>query len=240
MSRPAWALSTLLVLYLLVVEPIWGRREYRRLTRRRPTDPGALLRLYHLTVAVEWAWVTYLGLVVLATDLSAGGLLTPPPDLVVPEAVSRIGPGLAGGMAVGLVVGAVAVRRSRNKGTHQGVADVEALLPATGGERRWFAAVAVTAGVCEEVVFRGFLVLFVSTLYPRAGSVVVVMLAAVVFGAAHAYQGVAGAAGTFILGLAFGMVYLATGSLVPGMMLHALIDLRLLLATRPRRPNGYR
>lgn len=233
MSAVAWTLSTLLVLYLLFVEPLWGAREYRGLKERRSIDPGALLRLYHLTVAVEWAWVAWLGLVVLAGGVAVDRLVTPPEGLVVPEAISSIGPGLVVGLAVALVVGAVVARRAKPGQEPPSVSQFAALLPVTRRERRWFAAVAVTAGTCEELVFRGFATFYLASLFPDLQVIMLVVLAAVMFGTAHAYQGPAGVAATFALGLAFGTIYLATGSLVPGMVLHALIDLRALLLARP-------
>jgi membrane protease YdiL (CAAX protease family) len=37
------------------------------------------------------------------------------------------------------------------------LAHVERLLPRSVGERRWFDRVSITAGVCEEVLYRGFM-----------------------------------------------------------------------------------
>ncbi len=59
-----------------------------------------------------------------------------------------------------------------------------------------------------------------------------VLVAAVVFGLAHLYQGVAGVLLTSVLAVALGALNVATDSLLPGMVLHVLIDLRV-LASRP-------
>jgi membrane protease YdiL (CAAX protease family) len=56
---------------------------------------------------------------------------------------------------------------------------------------------------------------------------------AAVFGAAHLYQGLAGVAATTTLGAVLGLLVITTGSLLPAMVLHALIDLRILLLRRP-------
>ena len=45
------------------------------------------------------------------------------------------------------------------------------------------------------------------------------------FGLAHAYQGRQFGVRAFFTGVAMGVLALATGSLLPGMVLHALVDL---------------
>jgi len=52
------------------------------------------------------------------------------------------------------------------------------------------------------------------------------VLASLVFGLGHLYLGPRHALRTFIVGLAFWGIYLATRSILPGMVLHALIDVR--------------
>jgi membrane protease YdiL (CAAX protease family) len=58
---------------------------------------------------------------------------------------------------------------------------------------------------------------------------VLVAVAAVAFGLAHAYQGVGGIVLTGVLGGVLAALYLSTGSLLLPVLLHAVIDLRFLL-----------
>jgi membrane protease YdiL (CAAX protease family) len=86
-----------------------------------------------------------------------------------------------------------------------------------------FALVSVTAGICEEILYRGWLVSFLGAV---SGSIWIGMvLAAVLFGFGHAYQGRQGIVGTGILGLIFGGMFVMVRSLVPGQVIHAAIDL---------------
>jgi len=85
-----------------------------------------------------------------------------------------------------------------------------------------FSAVALTAGICEEILYRGWLVSFMGCL---VGSVWVGMiLAAVLFGVGHAYQGRQGIAATGTLGILFGTIFVLVKSLVPGQAIHAAVD----------------
>jgi membrane protease YdiL (CAAX protease family) len=96
------------------------------------------------------------------------------------------------------------------------------LVPNTRVEKLWYAGVSLTAGICEEFVFRGFLV---AALRVATGSfAVAALLSAITFGIAHAHQKV-GALRAALLGLVLTVPLIMTGSLYPGIAAHALIDL---------------
>jgi len=81
-------------------------------------------------------------------------------------------------------------------------------------------AVSALAGLAEEVLFRGFLQGWLAELLdPMAG----LGLAALVFGLAHAISWRYAALVT-LLGLCFGLLYQATGSIWPPIIGHALYD----------------
>jgi membrane protease YdiL (CAAX protease family) len=113
-----------------------------------------------------------------------------------------------------------------------------ALLPRTAGERRLFTVVGVTAGVCEEWLYRGFFLAVVAALAGGMSTGVLVVVAAVAFGLAHAYQGRVGIVTTALLGGVMAAVYLQTGSLLLPVLLHAVIDLRFLLVPARALPAG--
>ena len=100
--------------------------------------------------------------------------------------------------------------------------NVEAILPRTTTELIWFLALSVTAGVCEEFLFRGYLVWVFAPLLTRWGAVV---LSTVAFGFLHAYQGRKGMIQATVLGALFAALVLMARSLVPAMLLHAVIDI---------------
>jgi membrane protease YdiL (CAAX protease family) len=107
------------------------------------------------------------------------------------------------------------------------------ILPITPEERVWFAVVSVTAGICEEVLYRGFLIRYLSDFPWHAGIWIAVAISSISFGLAHGYQGLSGIIGTTLLGAGMAMIFLITGSLWLPMALHAMIDLRVLFLLRP-------
>jgi membrane protease YdiL (CAAX protease family) len=99
---------------------------------------------------------------------------------------------------------------------------LEAVIPRTPHEKSIFAGLSVTAGICEELVFRGFLI---HTLTAASGSIALAtVLSTVVFGWMHTYQGVKGAAGAGVLGAILAVPVLITGSILPSVVAHAAID----------------
>ncbi len=109
-----------------------------------------------------------------------------------------------------------------------------ALLPGTPQERSWFGAISVGAGVSEELCFRGFLLYYLAAYLPNTPTWERVLAAAIVFGLAHIYQGWKPAIGTGVLGLILAGLYLLTGSLLLPTVVHAAIDLRVLLIFPPQ------
>jgi membrane protease YdiL (CAAX protease family) len=118
---------------------------------------------------------------------------------------------------------AAALARSAEARTRvrKAVDRLEGLLPHTAPELRWFLALSVTAGVCEELLFRGYAVW---TFAPWLGWWGAAALATACFGLLHAYQGRSGIVRTAIVGGVMVVVVALTRSLVPAMALHALID----------------
>lgn len=107
------------------------------------------------------------------------------------------------------------------------------MLPANRSERNWFAVLAVTAGFCEEVLCRGFLFLYLSQIALHLPLWASWLVSALIFGLNHLYQGKSGVLRTAIGGLALGGLFIVTGNLILPMILHALLDLQVLVVLRP-------
>lgn len=101
---------------------------------------------------------------------------------------------------------------------------LDIMLPRRRREKLWFALVSVTAGIGEEIVYRGFLSFLLIGLFPAAPFYAILAVAGLIFGAAHCYQGFSGIIKTGLLGVMFTSLYFASGSLLPGMLLHFISD----------------
>jgi membrane protease YdiL (CAAX protease family) len=96
---------------------------------------------------------------------------------------------------------------------------VDSLLPQSLLEVLVWIAVSITAGVCEEMAFRGFLQ---RQFHALSGSMVVAVLAqGLVFGLFHAYQGWRNVAVISVLGVLYGALAAWRGNLRVNIITHA-------------------
>ncbi|WP_199098396.1 type II CAAX endopeptidase family protein [Dyella sp. ASV21] len=104
------------------------------------------------------------------------------------------------------------------------------VLPVSPRERAWWALTSLTAGICEEWLYRGFLMQYLAGRWhgPSLGLVGALVASSIVFGLGHLYQGKRGVLTTSISGMLFGLLACTTGSLAAPMLLHVLIDLQVL------------
>lgn len=94
-------------------------------------------------------------------------------------------------------------------------------MPRTRAELIWFAGLGLTAGCCEEFLYRGYLVW---ALAPRLGWWGAAAASVPLFALLHGYQGVGGVVRTGVAGALFTLVVALTGSLWPAIALHATVD----------------
>lgn len=194
------------------------------------TGRESKLAFYRKTMLLEWLLVLFTVAIFLMGGISLRLLgLYNPHGFIMP-------PGLMGGITIGICVGLIVVvllniltsghRQQKRTQRPVRVGDFHALLPQTPKERLMFALVAVTAGICEEILFRGLPVYVLDHQFPNLGPILVIVITALIFGWVHYYQGWRGIIGTAVLGGLFTSIYLATGALWIPMILHSLIDLR--------------
>jgi membrane protease YdiL (CAAX protease family) len=237
-NAAATVLAVAAAAYCAVVSPVLGRRRYARLAAERQRDGRALQRFYRVKLVQQ----TAMAAAAVAAVTAAPGIGWAGVGLAWPS-----GPKAAGSLAVAGELVAVALvsgvffrwlaRRGRRV---PGQRLFAAMLPRTRDDRWWAFAVAIGAGISEELVCRGLLIaagIGVVGLSPWGAATAAV----VIFGLAHAYQGVAGMVLTAIAAVLFVWLYFTTGSLLPGMVVHAAIDLRGLVmvpepAARPLDP----
>lgn len=205
-----------------IAYPLLGWLRFRRLERQpEPIPRGVKLRLYASIVASQWTLVALTALVLAGTGLGLADLGQGPGRSI---ARTTIAAGLLlAGFAVLSRLTLAQLARATPDDLPGHVRRAGRILPKDGVERGGFVAVAITAGVCEEILYRGWLPWAIAgwTGSPAAGFVV----AALVFGAGHAYQGMNGMLLTGALGLFLGGVVAWTGSLLPGQFLHVAVDL---------------
>lgn len=98
-------------------------------------------------------------------------------------------------------------------------------FPVTKVEKKLWNLVSLTAGITEEIIYRGFLIFAISYLFPNLSIWLVLLIASFIFGLGHKYQGmINGVLRTTAIGFLFSIIYIGLESIIPLILLHFLQD----------------
>ena len=203
--------------FLLTLVAAWSTLGYLGSLRMRATQNPHRATTYAFTILWEWSIVAYIAWGAKRHSSSLreliGGKWNDLKDFLKDIAIA------AGFWLMALVVLGVASLALHATKTGQ---NIRFLLPQTQLEIFLWILTAITAGICEEIIFRGY---FQRQFSAWTGNVPAgVLLSAAIFGAAHIYQGWRSAMVILVYGLLFGILAEARNSLRPGMMTHAWHD----------------
>ena len=221
-ARVAHPAHTIVLLAVLVVWAYFGKSRAEHM--RDAADVNRVL-IYSRTMIFEWLTV---GFIALGVRWNGSSLAT-----VFGErwrSIREMGRDL--GIGVAFLFVSIAISSIFGGHGHGAGADrsVQYLLPVSGLEKTLWIALSLTAGICEEVVNRGYLQRQFAALTSSVG--VSIALQGIIFGAMHLYQGVRRAIPIAVLGIVLGALAYWRKSVRPGMFTHALQDMLALFVRR--------
>jgi len=218
MSTAFYLFVTVLLAFLLIVEPLLGRRIMARLERDVANGvPGVRMRVFARNIVLQWSMTA----IFLTWWIALGRTTTEIGLHFRPSGREWIAVGVC--LALTAVVSISTYRASRNPKSlnevRSQIGKLIAIVPRTSAELRRFGWVSLAAGVCEEIVYRGLLLTALVGLWPA------VLLSSVAFGIGHAYQGASGILRTGLVGLVLALGLVFSGSLLVVMLMHAVLDI---------------
>ncbi|WP_078544463.1 CPBP family intramembrane glutamic endopeptidase [Litchfieldia alkalitelluris] len=98
------------------------------------------------------------------------------------------------------------------------------IMPVTAQDKTVWTYVSWTAGITEEIIYRGFAIFALYSLFPSLSIWWVLIISSVLFGLAHTYQGALNVLKTTLFGFIFSILFIGFGSIIPLIILHFLID----------------
>jgi membrane protease YdiL (CAAX protease family) len=206
-------------LVLGVLLPLRGRLRLKKLMTIPQMGRRERLSLYASTIGFQW-----LAVAVVAWRARARGLTPEELGLVVHGRWRILVPAIVGAATLGTLQWCNLRRMSRSRGKAREFLEAlaERILPQSRVELLPYLGLAVTAGLCEEFLYRGFAMAALT----RAGLPVwvVVLSSSTLFGLAHLYQGRGGIVSTLVIGTVFGTARIAYHGLVPVMLWHFAVD----------------
>jgi membrane protease YdiL (CAAX protease family) len=203
-----------------VILPWRGRARLKKLMAMPHVGTMERLVLYASTIGFQW-----LAVAVVAWRAWAHGYTAEQLGLVIHDRTKILVASLVGAATIATLQWLNLRRMSRlparSRGSMQAIA--ERILPHSTVELLPFLALAITAGLCEEFLYRGFAMAVLSRLGWPAWAAV--LISSIFFGLAHLYQGRGGFFSTLVIGTVFGTGRIAYNSLVPVMFWHSAVDL---------------
>ena len=235
----ATLMQHLLFLLLLVVAPIWDLYH----TRTLKCNPSSEHKISYYKTLCMWLWIAST-LAVVAIGFRQVFTISPSPGEIswlllhtwvryLVEALVAIFVTISAVLPVGTVIWKKLKKRPRKYSSADALKSFSYFFPATWTERRWWVFVCITAGVCEETLFRGFMLHYLHVFPWTLNLTLALLISSVMFGFNHLYQGAGGTAGSAIVGFLFGLLFLLTGNLLLPIIFHGVIDLRMLAILRP-------
>ncbi|MFM2394195.1 MAG: hypothetical protein RLZZ546_2177 [Bacteroidota bacterium] len=101
------------------------------------------------------------------------------------------------------------------------------VMPTTWKDYKHFIFLALAAGICEEIIFRGFLINYIKELMGGSpySNYMALIIPSVIFSISHIYQGWLAVIKIFFLSLLFGAIFILSKSLLIVIIIHVLVDL---------------
>lgn len=211
------AASIMHTIFLLVILGAWAFLGQTTVNRMAAGANPHRIRVYVLTLVFEWLLFAYVLAGVWRNRESMRIVLGPRW-----QSFRRLALDIAIAAAFWVVAAFLLfiLARLLNAGATQ--RDLRSLLPQGALEFALWIALSITAGICEEAIFRGYLQrqLMAFTRSAPAG----ILFSAAAFGAGHGYQGRRMMILIAIYGVLFGVMAHWRGSVRPGMIAHVWQD----------------
>jgi membrane protease YdiL (CAAX protease family) len=210
----------LIFVVLAVILPWRGRVRLRKLLAIPHVSRRERLSLYASTIAFQWVMVGMVAWRAWAHGYTAAEL-----GLVSDGKSRLLLAGIVGAATLAVLQWLNLRRMGRLSAPAGGLLQslAKRIFPQSRAEMLPYFVLALTAGVCEEFLYRGFAIAAII----RAGSPIwgAVLLSSFLFGLAHLYQGRGGAVGTMLLGTLFGAARIGYHSFLPAAFWHTAVDL---------------
>jgi len=217
-----WDFAVIL-LFLATVVPWRGQSRMKRLMSNPVATSSDRLSLYGSTIVFQWLMLAIVAVRCLARSVGGDELGISLDD---PWRIAWTSIALTVFLCLNQVFGIRKIASVPPEKRPPLFAITERIAPRSSKETIVFAALACTAGISEEFLYRGFVFtaffrMLVNYMSPTA---VAAILSSGWFALAHLYQGRRGIFTTFVVGIIFVTVRVWTGSLIPAIIAHIAID----------------
>lgn len=225
----------MVIIFALLYEPIIGYFDFKKFKVDVKENQDARLKFYKSIIVGLWIPTIFILLLVTFTELTLKDIGLSFPNINT----NTLGPLVTYSVfiivflyLIGILYYSIGYHfsdkiRTKFKQAQQKEYDkvsFSEILPVSNKEKKIWNYVSLTAGITEEIIYRGFLIFALAYLFPNLSVWLVLFLASLLFGLAHTYQGFTGVIRTTVFGAIFSVLYIGIGSILPLIIFHFLID----------------
>ncbi|TWI58182.1 CPBP family intramembrane glutamic endopeptidase [Halalkalibacter nanhaiisediminis] len=226
----------LVIIFALLYEPIIGYFDFKRFKVNVRENQDARLKFYKSSIVDLWIPTIFILLLVIFTELTLKDIGLSFPSINTNTLGSLVTYSVfvvAFLYLIGVLYYSIGyqfsdkIRTKFEQAKQKEYANVgfSEILPVSNKEKKLWNYVSLTAGITEEIIYRGFLIFALAYLFPNLSVWLVIFSASLLFGLAHTYQGfITGVIRTTVFGIIFSVLYIGIGSILPLIIFHFLID----------------
>ena len=225
-----FVIFVLLMIYLAVIAPVSGYLEHNKLKRLESHGTNKKLKGYQSTIIWSWLPVVLILLLLLFSDITLSNIGFRWININTSALNKWIVIPFIALCLIYLFYNVYSIiilkinKKARLEASKNLPEYAKTLLPITRLEKKTWVFVALTAGITEEIVYRGYLFFAFALIFPSLSIFHVLIISTFIFGIGHIYQGKEVVKST-ILGLVFGFSYIIFDSIIPIIVLHSVQDL---------------
>lgn len=216
------------VLLMAVAYPVTGYIQGNRL--RSGIVSGKITKSHFYLSSIIWAWIP--ASVILTAILLQGfslkdlGFVFPSRSFNIPQWLYLTGWIASAAYFLYNIFCIISFRFFENVREHHAkrvASSIRTLLPVSSKEKRLWRFLSLTAGITEELQYRGYLFFAIPLLFPNAGIFTAIVVSSILFSLGHLYQGKE-VIKPAVAGLFLSLIYPVLGSIYPLIILHTLQD----------------
>ena len=221
----------ILLIILTIIYPISGSKDVKKL-KKSIADGGTnkKVKFYHETIFLSWIPTLLIFLLIPISDVSLADIGLKWIQIDTSSLYKWVVIPVIGLYLFHLFQNIYSIivfktnKEKRSKVAKDIPYEFRWFLPITKKEKRAWSYVSISAGITEEIIYRGYFFFALEIIFPVLNLISILFITTLIFGIGHIYLGKE-VIKPALLGLVFGIYYIAFASVIPIIIIHIAQDL---------------
>lgn len=232
----------ILIIILTIFFPISGYYEVKKLKRSNANGDVKKIKFYRDTILWSWAPIFLIFLVIYFSGISIDNIGLKWINIDSTAFGKWVVIPIIGFYIFFLLYNIYLIFFFKNSSQNRTATEKELVhnfswfLPQTQKEKKMWVLVSLSAGITEEILYRGYMFYALAIVFPSLSIIHILIISTLIFGVGHVYLGKE-VIKSAILGFIFGLFYIVFDSVIPVIIIHIAQDLVMtnMLETAPEK-----